>query len=193
MSNSKIQVGKTAAHHVFTENQTRFPNLLCYIKKQIILTEKTQLASIWFFQWFLICFMFFRENVKNTKIQKTNIWVVIVKINNEGGFHLTATKHVCTPKQFQIFYKSNNKWHHTYVLHNFNINSLFYPYLRVSYSLIINNNFKTFLVLVNYEVVSQKFSTTLSAGRHQHTPVINKKKSKFILKSDSVFGCLQSF
>ena len=64
MSNSKIQVGKTAAHHVFTENQTRFPNLLCYITKQIILTEKTQLASIWFFQWFLICFMFFRENLK---------------------------------------------------------------------------------------------------------------------------------
>ena len=60
MSNSKIQVDETTARHVFTENQTRFPNSIrTYVRKQIILTKKNQMDPNASFNdfWFILSFL----------------------------------------------------------------------------------------------------------------------------------------
>ena len=81
-----------------------------HITKQIILTKKNPKWSQYHFNMILSVISDLRFFVRTESPQKS---VLTMKINNQEGFHLTASKYVCTQTKFQLFYKSNNKWHHT--------------------------------------------------------------------------------
>lgn len=74
------------------------------------LDEKKPKWSQYHFNMILSVISDLRFFVKTENPQKS---VLTMKIYNQEGFHLTASKYVCTQTKFQLFYKSNNKWHHT--------------------------------------------------------------------------------